>query len=89
MHRLGLLGAVLTALVVSGCSSSSDTGSQRLSLAPQAPPPSSDFLVIPGAPVYNESYMDPIDPADQQQNQGHGLAMTPDDPEYFAQFLRF
>jgi hypothetical protein len=82
------LGAALLLLAATACSSD-DNGPERLSLADQAPPPTADFMVVPGGPVYNEQYMDPSDPSDQQQNQGHGLPVGPDDPAYFAQFLRF
>ena len=85
-----ILGAAVLLLAVSACSSAdTDSSSQSLALADQAPPPTDDLMVVPGGPVYNQSYMDPSDPGDQQQNQGHGLPVGPDDPAYFAQFLRF
>lgn len=87
MRVLGLSTAVVLLLAIAGCSSG-ESGPDRLSLADQ-PPPSPDWSVAIGSAAHNDAYMNPIDPADQQNNQGHGLAVGPDDPEYFAQFLRF
>lgn len=86
-----ILGAAAVLLLaVSACSSDdSNSSPQSLSFADQPPPPTDDFMVVPGGPVYNQSYMDPTDPSDQQSNQGHGLSVSPNDPAYFAQFLRF
>lgn len=83
-----ILGAALLLLAATACSSE-DNSPQSLAFANQAPPPTDHFMIVPGGAVYNEQYMDPTDPADQQENQGHGVPLGPDDPSYFAQFLRF
>ena len=88
MRRIGFLGAILLLGAVAGCTSS-DTGSDRLSLVPQETPSSPDWSVSVGSAAHNDAYLNPTDPGDQQNNQGHGLPVGPDDPEYFAQFLRF
>lgn len=89
MRLLALASVGLLVAAVAGCSSADQTVSDRLSLAPEAPPPSINLGFVPGAAAHHDAYMDPYDPADQQQNQGHGLAIGPNDPEYFAEFLRF
>ncbi len=87
MRFVSFVSAILLLIAVGGCSVD-DNGSPRLSLAGDDSP-SSSYLFAPGAAAHNDSYMNPYDPADQQQNQGHGLGVGPDDPAYFSQFLRF
>jgi len=86
MRFVGFISAALLLFAVCGCSVD-DNGSPRLSLAGDDSSPG--YLFAPGAAAHNDAYMDPYDPADQQQNQGHGLGVGPDDPAYFSQFLRF
>jgi hypothetical protein len=82
--RAAVLSASLVALA--GCVYSGDGGPPRLSLAPpdQTSP---GLLIAPGVATHDDAYLNPFDPADQQQNQGHGLVVGPDDPSYFS--LRF
>ncbi len=87
MRSVSLVSVILLLIAVGGCSVD-DNGSPRLSLA-GADSSSPGYLFAPGTAAHNDAYMDPYDPADQQQNQGHGLGVGPDDPAYFSQFLRF
>ena len=87
MRFVSFLSAVALLIAVGGCSVD-DNGAPRLSLAGDDSS-SPGFLFAPGAAAHNDAYMDPYDPSDQQQNQGHGLGLNPNDREYFAQFLRF
>ncbi len=88
MRFVRFAGAILLLSAVTGCGAE-ETRSGRLALAPEDRPPLADWSVSMGSAAHNDAYMNPIDPGDQQNNQGHGLAVGPDDPEYFAQFLRF
>ncbi len=73
-------------VTLAGCVYGGDGGPPRLSLAPpdQTSP---GLLIVPGVATHDDAYLNPFDPADQQQNQGHGLTVSPNDPEYFS--LRF
>ena len=89
MRFIKVASAVFLVLAVAGCSVD-DNGVARLSFAGNGDPsPSSGYQIMPGAAAHNDAYMDPIDPADQQQNQGHGLTVGPDDPAYFSGFGKF
>ena len=87
MRVVGFIGAAALLVALGACSVDQD-GSTRLSLAgDDASSPS--YLFAPGAAAHNDAYMDPYDPSDQQENQGHGLTISPNDREYYSQFLRF
>jgi hypothetical protein len=89
MHPIKLFCAVLCLIAVGGCSVD-DNGVAHLSFAGDGDPsPTSGYQIMPGTAAHNDAYMNPYDPADQQQNQGHGLTVGPDDPAYFAGFGRF
>lgn len=88
MRLIKFVSAVFLVVAVAGCSVD-DNGVARLSLADGTPSPSSGYQIMPGTAAHNDAYMDPVDPSDQQQNQGHGLTVGPDDPAYFAGFGRF
>ncbi len=88
MRLVRFAGAILLLSAVAGCGSE-DTRSGRLALAPEDRPPLADWSVSMGSAAHDDAYMDPTLPGDQQNNQGHGLGVGPDDPAYFAQFLRF
>ena len=83
MRFVVLIGAVLLLFGVGACSVD-DSGSPRLSLGN-----GSGYPVAIGSAAYNDAYMNPYDPADQQQNQGHGLGIGSGDREYYSQFLHF
>jgi hypothetical protein len=83
MRLIRFVSAVSLLIAVGGCSVD-DSGSPRLSLGD-----GSGYPVAVGSAAYNDAYMNPYDPSDQQQNQGHGLGFGSGDPEYYSQFLRF
>lgn len=87
MRASSFVGAVAVLIALAGCSVD-DNGSPRLSLADNGPS-SPGYSIAIGSAAHDDAYMLPSDPADQQQNQGHGLPVGPDDPAYFSQFLRF
>lgn len=90
MRLIGSIGAISLLLAVASCVSSGDGGPPRLSFAPaDQSTPADEIVIVPGAAAHNGAYLNPTDPGDQQNNQGHGLGMGPDDPGYFSQFLRF
>ncbi|MBV8538749.1 MAG: hypothetical protein JO128_24340 [Alphaproteobacteria bacterium] len=87
MRLVSFVSAVSLLVAVGGCSVDNN-GSPRLSLAGDDSP-SSGYGIAIGAATHDDAYMHPSDPADQQNNQGHGLAVGPDDPAYFSRALRF
>ena len=89
MRLIKLVCSVFLVVAVAGCSVD-DNGVARLSFAGgDDASPTSGFQIMPAAAAHNDAYMNPYDPADQQENQGHGLTVGPDDPAYFAGFGRF
>ncbi|HEX9464257.1 MAG TPA: hypothetical protein VGB82_16790 [Alphaproteobacteria bacterium] len=48
----------------------------QLAKVPESRPPL-DFDIAPGKATHRDDQMDPYDPADQQQNQSHGLTTGP------------
>lgn len=89
MRFIKLASAVLLLAAVAGCTVD-DNGVARLSFAgDNDTSPTSGYQLMPGTAAHNDAYMDPYDPSDQQENQGHGLTVGPDDPSYFAGFGRF
>lgn len=49
---------------------------QQLTRVP-GPRPPVEFDIVPGKATHRDDQMDPYDPADQQQNQSHGLTTGP------------
>ena len=89
MRPIKFVCAVFLVVAVAGCSVD-DNGVTRLSFAGNGDTsPTSGYQIMPGAGAHNDAYMNPYDPSDQQQNQGHGLTVGPDDPAYFSGFGRF
>lgn len=88
MRVVGFVSAVSLVIAVGGCSVD-DNSSPRLSLADNGSSSSPGYGIVIGSAAHDDAYMHPSDPSDQQNNQGHGLGIGPDDPEYFSQFLRF
>ncbi len=90
MRLIGFVGVFSLLLAVSGCVYGGDGGPPRLSLAPpDQATPADELTFAPGVATHDDAYMNPLDPADQQENQGHGLTLGPDDPAYFSRALRF
>lgn len=90
MRLIGSFGAISLLIALAGCVSGGDGGPPRLSFAPaDQTTPADELVIVPGAAAHDGAYLNPVDPSDQQNNQGHGLGMGPDDPAYFGQFLRF
>ena len=89
MRSVGFISVLLLFLfALAGCSID-EQGAPRLSFAGDDVPRSQGYLIVPGAAAHDTAYMDPYDPTDQQLNQGHGLTVSPNEPSYFSQFLRF
>lgn len=90
MRLIKFVGAISLLFAVTSCVYGGDGGPPRLSLAPpDEATPADELTIVPGSATHDDTYMDPWDPADQQENQGHGLTVSPDDPAYFTRALRF